>query len=165
VWSGQHNKYRIEQHDLSGGLQAGFVRRVHWFPDWGAPSSETYEGFVEFLSRPRSLGVRQTADSLLWAHVIMVDDPEKIPLPSSLNQMEGPPDGLSPAVRQMMSELVSNFVTMVEAIDPGRRTVLASREMAGIVVPMQRDLVAQMRLDQYGDWSCVVMKLSVAQGR
>jgi hypothetical protein len=96
---------------------------------------------------------------------MMVDDPDRIPSPASWNSMEGPPGMASPQARQIMADFVSNFVTMVEAIDPAARSVLASREMTGIVVPMQRDLVAQMRLDQYGDWSCVVMRLRVERPR
>jgi hypothetical protein len=63
-----------------------------------------------------------------------------------------------------MHDVLANFVTMVEVIDPDTQEALVYRELKMLVIPMMRDMVAQMRLDQYGDWTCVVMKLRL-EGR
>jgi hypothetical protein len=163
VWSGQQNRYRVEQHDLSGAFLRGFVRKVHWFPDWSPAGEGGVNDLVTLFSRPRLFGVRQSGDGLLWTHVLMIDDPDKIPTPASLGFGSDQPIS-GDAINRVMHDVLANFVTMVEVIDPDTQEALVYRELKMLVIPMMRDMVAQMRLDQYGDWSCVVMKLRL-EGR
>lgn len=165
IWSGQQNKYRIEHHSLSGELLHGFTRIINWFPSWTTPQPGERAQFdiVEELSKPRMFGVRQSADGLLWTHILMVDDPDRIPVNDMMRIGQGIDDNTA-AARALASDLMSNFVTMVEVIDPATRQVLATRELKMIVVPMLRDMVAQMKMDRTGDWTCVVMRLRL-EGR
>jgi hypothetical protein len=162
VWSGQQNNYRIERHDLNGSFLQGFTRRVHWFPEWRSPKAGEPFDILTELSRPRMFGVRQTTDGLLWTHVLMIDDPDRINVNQMMTTMNG--DENSAAAKSLMSDVMSNFVTMVEVVDPSTREVLAGRELKMIVVPMLRDMVAQMKMDKFGDWSIVVMRLKL-EGR
>jgi hypothetical protein len=60
--------------------------------------------------------------------------------------------------------MLSNFVTIVEAIDPVTREVLATAEFRRTLLPMLDDLVAVLGLDEFGDWSWTVLKLKL-EGR
>ncbi len=163
VWSAPQNSYRIDRHNLSGELLQGFTRRINWFPDWVSPKEGQQFDIMTELTRPRMFGVRQDSAGLIWTHVLMVDDPTRLPINDMMSAMQQGGDNVDGA-RKIMSDLMSNFVTMVEVIDPVTREVLATRELKMIVVPMMRDMVAHMRLDRHGDWTCVVMRLRV-EGR
>jgi hypothetical protein len=158
IWSGTQNRYRVEQHDLSGKFLQGFTRRVHWFPTWRSDPAENIQAVLEELAKPRLLGVRQTPDGLLWTHIALVDDPDRVPRlpePNTVNER---------AATRLMSSVLANYVTMIEVIDPRTREVLASRELKMIASPMLGDLVSRISVDEHGDWSCVVMRLRL-EGR
>jgi hypothetical protein len=163
IWSGQHNRYRLEQHDLSGRLLQGFVRKINWFPDWLPPGLERDMDIMQELTRPRFIGVRQSSDGLLWSHVLMVDDPEKLP---NLNNMlaDNQTDMPTATANKLAADMLSNFVTIVEAIDPVTREVLATAEFKRTLLPMLNDMVAVLGLDEFGDWSWTVLRLKL-EGR
>jgi hypothetical protein len=93
----------------------------------------------------------------------MVDDPEKLP---NLNNMlaDNQTDMSTATANKLAADMLSNFVTIVEAIDPVTREVLATAEFKRTLLPMLNDTVAVLGLDEFGDWSWTVLRLKL-EGR
>jgi hypothetical protein len=150
LWSSPMNKYAVDQHDREGRLLQRFVRVAWWAPDWGTrkviEDQPSMQEIMDELTRSRFLGVRQSADSLLWTHVAALEDDNNSDLQQMLVGLMNTPDNQS-GIPDAVSEILNRFSTHVEAIDPNSKELLASAVYPGIILPLADELSAQFAQD------------------
>jgi hypothetical protein len=152
VWSGPHNSYRIEQHDLSGRLLQRFIRIAEWYPDWDAAQLRNSEDPISAFGKPRVWGMRQGADGILWTHVMLIEDPDSFRATWTMQSPRAP------------MELMGGLTTRIEAIDPAGRRLLGGIKLNGVVLPMMGDHAAHLVLDGEGGWGWKIVRFRV-EGR
>jgi hypothetical protein len=150
VWSGPLNTYRVEHHDLTGKLIRRFIRTASWYPAWGPREIEARNIVVE-LSRPRLVGVREGRDGVVWTHVSLVENGDKL-------------GAIDEDVPKQMAQLWSRVRTHIEAIDQDKPQLLAGTVLDGLVVPLTGDYAAQLCVDDVGGWAWKILRFHV-EGR
>jgi hypothetical protein len=153
VWSGPQNMYRLELHDTLGKLVRRIVREVEWFEPWGGEGSRQRDDSpVGMFRRPRMFGVSETEDGILWAHVWSLFETTD----------EEVRQAMSVAEKTRDESLMYNLIrARVEAIDLQKQVLLGMVSLPRLTVPISGNLSAQLQVDEAGDWSWKIIRLTI----
>jgi hypothetical protein len=143
IYSATEDDYVVEELELTGNLVRRFVRDVSWFPRYRPRAvPATNEAGLAELSRPRLMGIRRTADGMIWTHSLVMDKANPVPM-SVVELFVGIAENLGDVPLDIATQVQTHFTTVVEVFDPVKNELLATATYPYLLFPMSGDLAAR----------------------